>query len=126
AGSYIGLSSGRCTSVVLPAQYTASRSSSPTASSASTYAVIEPVGTSMPAPRNTRANATGTAVTAGIRRESRQLHAHALGTGAGVAQKRVEAHGADALLVLAVLHHGAERGVHRRGIALADADAGRR
>src|SRR5216683_3142859 len=52
------MSSGRRTSVALPAQYTDERRSMPTAPRALANVVTHPNGTSRPAPRRSRLNAT--------------------------------------------------------------------
>src|SRR4029078_10479569 len=54
------MSSGRFTSVARPAQYTPDALSTPTSSRARVESSVAPTGTSNPAPRNTRAKATGT------------------------------------------------------------------
>src|SRR5688500_4489389 len=52
------MSSGRASSVVRPAQYTAPERSTPVSVSASAKVTARPSGTSSPAPRSTRAKAT--------------------------------------------------------------------
>ena len=69
-----------------------------------------PTGTSSPAPRSTRANATGDA---GRRRRRRRRQARARGTAARCTRSPSPC-SRDALLVLAVLEDRAERGVDRR------------
>src|SRR5262249_50735344 len=58
ARPYAARSSGRRTNVACPAQYTASRVSTPTAASASANTRVDPTGTSRPARRRSRENPT--------------------------------------------------------------------
>src|SRR5688500_10022855 len=98
------MSSGRRTSVARPAQYTPSGWSMPTAAKDSAYTTVAPVGTRSPAPRSTRTNATA------IRSGDATRCSGA--TAEDLLDEGVDALGAEALLVLAVLDHGAERGGH--------------
>src|SRR3954468_13819523 len=77
------MSSGRFTSVARPAQYTPDAVSSPTQSSARAKSSVAPTGISNPAPRNTRANATGarsssTARHRGSHEDVESVRAHAV------------------------------------------------
>src|SRR5438552_881078 len=83
----------------------------PTAWNASTRSSTLPVGTSRPARRNTRANATAASSSV---------------TGHRTRDERVGAVGAHALLVLAVLDDGAQRRVDRALVHLGPAERGER
>src|SRR5581483_4295089 len=97
------MSSCRDTSVARPDQYTRSRLSMPTLSSAVMYVETAPTGTSRPARRRTRTNATA----ARSKSENSGTAFH------GGEHDLVEAVLAYALLILAVLQHGAERRLDR-------------
>src|SRR5581483_9544744 len=64
------MSSGRPSSVVRPAQYTAAGRATPTRARARANVTARPVGTSTPAPRSTRAKATAIRSTSGVGRPS--------------------------------------------------------
>src|SRR5450759_1924484 len=102
-GGSTGPSSRRRRTTARPAQYRVSRCSRPTAANASPRVMVAPTGTSRPAWRSTRANATTT-------RSASSLAMVAL---AGV-EEGAKPVAVGPLLVFAVLQDGAER--HRDGL----------
>src|SRR5215217_6295480 len=110
------MSSGRCTSVARPAQYTGSRASTPTVPSASVKVSTLSTGAGMPAPRSTRPKAVASAAASSNGAAPLEGVAHQIGD-AGLAHP---------LLVLAVLQDGAEGGRHQRVVELLPAEHGQR
>src|SRR2546423_5009113 len=98
------MSSGRWIRVARPAQYTALRSVRPTAPSASVNVRTLSSETRAPAPRSTRPNAVANDGASANGAAPLERLAHQL----------VQTGLAYPLLVLPVLQHRAERGVHRR------------
>src|SRR3954468_18161147 len=97
------MTSGRCTRVARPAQYTLSRASTPTVPSASVKVRTLSTGAGTPAPRSTRPKAVARAAAS----------ANGAAPFEGVADEVGDAGLAHPLLVLPVLEDGAEGGRHR-------------
>src|SRR5215211_5770536 len=110
------MSSGRCTSVARPAQYTPARASRPTVPSASVNVSTLSTGAATPAPRRTRPKAVARAAASANGAAPLEGVAHEVGD-PGLAHP---------LLILAVLEDGAEGGRHRAFAQLLAAQDGQR
>src|SRR6478736_3657598 len=102
------MSSGRLTNVARPAQYTDARVDTPTAPSASPNRMVVPTGTSSPAPRRTRANPTANRSMSGRSMSGTALRRLCRCPFRRAADELLDAGGAGALLVFAVLEDGAQ------------------
>src|SRR3954453_10316072 len=110
------MSSGRCTRVARPAQYTGSRALTPTVPSASVNVSTLSTGAGMPAPRRTRPKAVARAAASANGAAPLEGVAHEVGD-AGLAHP---------LLVLAVLEDGAEGRRHQGLVELLATEHGQR
>src|SRR3954463_14743503 len=110
------MSSGRCTSVARPAQYTGARASTPTVPSASVKVSTLSTGAGTPAPRSTRPKAVASVAAS----------ANGAAPLEGVLHEVGDARLAHALLVLPVLEDGAQGGRHRGLAEVLAAEHGQR
>src|SRR3954453_11553908 len=108
------MSSGLRTIVARPAQYTACRSSRPTASSASANVTTFPSGTAIPTPRTIRAKEAAIRVPA----SGPTLHRGA--------DEFADADGPHPFLILAVLQHRSQCGLDRVLVEVGSAERGQR
>src|SRR3954453_9540606 len=129
------MSSGLRTIVARPAQYTACRSSRPTASSASANVTTFPSGTAMPTPRTIRANAGASRAPAAFFSDFptssvRKSEKNGLGgSGATLHRGADEFAAADRphpFLILAVLEHRSQRGLDGVLVEVGTAERGQR
>src|SRR5579859_7014719 len=111
------MSSGRRTSVARPAQYTEARRSTPTRPRELAKVATHPTGTSSPAPRRTRENATA------IRSTPVSWSGTALHRGPN---QLADAHRSQALLVLPVFQNRSQREVDRVLVEFTPAERGER
>src|SRR4051812_15389086 len=129
------MSSGLRTIVARPAQYTACRSSRPTASSASANVTTFPSGTAIPTPRTIRANAGANRAPAAFFSDrggvcAPESEKNGLG-GSGSTLHRgadefADADGPHPFLILAVLEHRSQRGLDGVLVEVGAAERGQR
>src|SRR5438045_251455 len=119
------MSSGRCTNVARPAQYTRVEVTNPTHPSARAKSSVAPTGTSSPAPRSTLANATATRPISGRSASGPSTGASSTARHRG-SDQNVEAVRAHAGVVLVILQDRPERRVNRSLVEPGRAEHGER